>query len=261
MKSFLNQKRPLITPMLSADTEDGLLEEIKNSIEQGADAFCFMMENLPIELRTREKVEKFIYAMQDKPVYVSCYKRNDRVCEDDDGRAEYLLLALECGATIADIRGDMFCPKPGELTEDAAAIDKQKKLIDKIHSMGKEALMSTHLIFGDEFHFITKERAVEIASAHKERGADISKIVTCADTQEQLWECFETITFLKKAVDIPTVFLSSGKYALRHRMGCGLIYEPIVFVKEKHYAVKNTPQMPIEDMVDIFKKAGMTDEE
>lgn len=256
MKSFLDHKRPLITVMLSSNTEDDLLEEIAHSIQQGADAFCFMIEMLPKELRSREKISEFIGAMGNKPIYVSCYERNDCVKETDADRAEYLLLALECGATIADVRGDMFCTVPGELTEDTEAILRQKELIDKIHSMGKEVLMSSHLLFGNEFHFIPTNRALEIALAHKSRGADISKIVTCANTEEELFECFETITVLKKEVGIPTVFLCSGKYALRHRTACGLIYEPIVFVKEKRYAQENSPQMPIETMVNVFKTAG-----
>lgn len=260
MKTFLNHARPLITPLLSSKTEAGLLEEIRRSSEQGADAFCLMLEILPKELRTREKITKFISAMEDKPVYVTCYLRNDCINETDDERAEYLLLALECGADIADIRGDMFCAAPGELTEDNEAVEKQKKLIEKIHSMGKEVLMSSHLLFGDEFRFITKERAVEIAKKHRARGADIAKIVAGADTEEHLLECFETITYLKKKADIPTVFLCGGKYALRHRLGCGLIYEPMVFVKEKHLTDTSSPQMPIETIAEIFKNAGMIKE-
>lgn len=261
MKSFLYHERPLITPMLSSTTEDGLREEIERSSAQGADAFCLMLENLPEELRTREKMTKIIAFAKEKPVYVSCYERNDRVDETDDDRANCLLLALECGATIADVRGDMFCTTPGELTEDPVAVDKQRKLIEAIHSMGKEAIMSSHLIFRDVFQFISTDKALEMALAHKSRGADISKIVTAAETEDELSACFETITALKKAVGIPTVFLCSGKYALRHRTACGLIYEPIVFVKEKQFAEKNSPQLSIETMVRVFKTAGILQED
>ena len=53
--SFLRQDKTLITPLLSSQTEEALLQEIKSCIEQGATAFGFMIEHLPKELRTEEK--------------------------------------------------------------------------------------------------------------------------------------------------------------------------------------------------------------
>lgn len=46
-QSFLRQNKSLITPLLMSQTEEELLQEIRNSIEQGADAFGFMIERLP----------------------------------------------------------------------------------------------------------------------------------------------------------------------------------------------------------------------
>ena len=70
-KSFLRQAKSLITPLLTSRTEEDLLQEIHDSLEQGATAFGFMIERLPKQLRTKEKMKKFFSAMGDKPIY-SC---------------------------------------------------------------------------------------------------------------------------------------------------------------------------------------------
>ena len=57
--SFLRQDKTLITPLLSSQTEEALLQEIKSCIEQGATAFGLMIEQLPKELRTEEKMKLF----------------------------------------------------------------------------------------------------------------------------------------------------------------------------------------------------------
>ena len=49
-----------------------------------------------------------------------------------------------------------------------SAIDKQMRLIDKIHQMGKEALMSSHVL-----KFASAATVLEIAYEQQRRGADI----------------------------------------------------------------------------------------
>lgn len=257
MKSFLDNARPVITVLLSSAEETGLLQEIRDSIEQGVDAFGLRIEMLPKCLRTEEKLKSFFAAMQGKPVYITCYKRWDVIEETDEQRSETLLNALKWGADMADIRGDMFSACDGEMTYDNAAVKKQKKLIAQIRSIGKIVLMSSHIIFDDKFKFIPKEKVLKIALEHEKRGADIAKIVSNADTEEELLENFEAITLCKKKVKIPVLFLCNGEKCLRHRLACGLICEPMVFVREKSYCQENSPQQPIEDIVNLFRSAGM----
>lgn len=257
MKSFLDNARPVITVLLSSTDETGLLKEIRNSIEQGVDAFGLRIELLPQCLRTEEKLKSFFAAMQGKPIYITCYKRWDVIEETDEQRSEMLLNALKWGADMADIRGDMFSACDGEITYDNAAVKKQKKLIAQIRSMGKTVLMSSHIIFDDKFKFIPKEKVLKIALEHEKRGADIAKIVSNADTEGELLENFEAITLCKKKVKIPVLFLCNGEKCLRHRLACGLICEPMVFVKEKSYCPIDCPQPSIETMVEIFNNANM----
>jgi 3-dehydroquinate dehydratase len=244
-KTFLNQEKTLITPLLTAKTEEELLIEIANCIEQGATAFGFMIERLPKELRTEEKMKLFFDAMGDLPIYVTCYSRGDVIEETDDDRAEYLLQALRCGATMADIRGDMFAPCEGELTFDETAVEKQKTLIKKIRDMGKESLISSHVEYGGKFTFLTRDEVLAVALAHQERGTDMAKIVTNADTNEELAENFKTFFSVKESLDIPLLFLCNGEKCLAHRLAGPLIGEPISFVKEKKYADERGSQQPI----------------
>ena len=254
MKSFLHCNRPLITTLLFSSSVDGLLKEIANAIAQGTDAFGLQIERVKKEIRTEENFIKLISAMQDKPCYVTCYKRGDVEEESDEERCGYILLALKCGAVLADVRADLFDARDGEFSLNKTAVKRQKEFVKQIHDMGKEVVISSHTVYGGKFKFLPKEQVLKIALEQQRRGADIAKIVTNADTEEELLENFETIICLKQKVEIPTIFLCNGEKCLRHRMGCGLIYEPIVFAREKSICVKNSPQQPIEKLVELFNE-------
>ena len=59
----------------------------------------------------------------------------------------------------------------------------------------------------------------EFALEHKRREADISKIVTGADTVEQELENLKIINMLKEKLDIPFIFLSLGECKILRRIG------------------------------------------
>lgn len=253
-ESFLKQRKAHVVSLLMSQKEETLLTEIQNSIEQGTTAFGFMIERLPKELRTEEKMKLFFAAMRDKPIYVTCYERGDVIEEKDDERATYLLQALACGATMADIRGDMFASCDGELTFNEIAVEKQKKLIEQIHGMGKEVLMSSHISYDGKWTFLPREEVLKIALEHQLRGADMAKIVTNADTDEELTENFKTFFYVKEELDIELLFLCNGIKCLPHRLAGVLIGEPMVFVKERRYADDpKSGQQPIEIIKELTK--------
>lgn len=265
-KTFLTNTT-WITPLLMSQTEEDLLTEIRACIQQGATAFGFMIERLPKTLRTPEKMQTFFREMGDRPIYVTCYLRGDVEQETDDQRAAYLLQALECGATMADVRGDMFAPCDGEMTFDEDAVAKQKALIEKIHAMGKEALMSSHIEFDPKrtllpcveydkkWDFLPYEEVLKIALEHQNRGADITKIVTNADTDEELAENFKTYFRVKEQLDVPLLFLCNGKKCLPHRLAGALIGEPMVFVREaSRVAGPKSAQPSIAVMKELMEK-------
>ena len=74
--------------------------------------------------------------------------------------------------------------------------------------------MSTH-IFG---RFVPKEEVKRIARAAAERGADISKIVTTANSEDELQQNLELVAELKRELPIPFLFLCNGSHCRIHRI-------------------------------------------
>jgi 3-dehydroquinate dehydratase type I len=124
-----------------------------------------------------------------------------------------LLEGLKLGGTLGDIMGDTFDRSPNELAKNPTAIDKQKKLIDEIHNMGKSVLMSSHL-----YRYAEAEEVLDIAYEHQKRGADIAKIVTVANSEAEEAENIRITSLLKKELKIPFLFLSGGTHYKVHRL-------------------------------------------
>ncbi len=211
--TFLGQNRPLITGMVLNDTPDGMRYRIKNSTYAGADALGIQLCRLKKEYKTDENLKAVFSACGGRPIYVTNYRGSQNEGMTDEECMDGIKQAIRCGATLADIMGDTFDPSPMEITYNAAAIEKQKKLINEIHEMGGQVLMSSHI-----YTFTPAEKVLEIALEHQKRGADIAKIVAGANSDEELIENLRITTLLKKELNIPFLFLSSGTHTKLHRM-------------------------------------------
>ena len=215
--SFLNQPKPLLTVMLICRTPEQAIRRIRNALCSGAEAFCLQTEFLNPEFRTAQVYEKLIGEMQGRPCYVTNYRGRNNGDTPDDVLAEGLLTLAQCGATLCDVPGDHFCKHPLQLTDDPEAIRKQMELIDRLHEMGAQVLMSSHI-----FKFTPAEQVLEMALEQKRRGADIVKIVTGADTMEQQLENLRITQLLKQELGIPFLFLSGGQCSIHRRLGIRL---------------------------------------
>jgi 3-dehydroquinate dehydratase len=100
-------------------------------------------------------------------------------------------------------------------------LDKTRKNIGNIDSeeaaimakkLGGEVLMSSHVK-----EFRSPERVLEIALEQQRRGADIVKIVTGANTQQEEVINLDICRLLKQELKVPFLFLSGGKYTYLHR--------------------------------------------
>lgn len=216
--TFLNQNRPLITGMIWKDNPDSIRFAVKNSIYDGADCLGIQLECLKKEYKTEENYKKIFAACSGHPVYVTNYRGCENSGLSDEELADELVKALACGATLGDVPASLFDSESGmgkglELSAKRDAIDRQMSLIDKLHSMGKEVLMSSHV-----WKFLPAETVLEIAFEQKKRGADIAKIVTAANSDEEQMENLRITTLLKKELGIPFLFLSAGTHAKIHRM-------------------------------------------
>ncbi|MBQ5777257.1 MAG: type I 3-dehydroquinate dehydratase, partial [Oscillospiraceae bacterium] len=134
--------------------------------------------------------------------------------KSDDVLVGELLELADSGATLCDVIGDLYDRQPDELSADEKAIKKQMELIDELHSRGAEVLISTHI-----FKYTPAERVVGIALEHQRRGADISKIVTGAETMEEQLENLKIINLLRKNLKIPFLFLAGGECHILRRIG------------------------------------------
>ena len=178
--SFVNHDEALLCAMVQCETVEECICKIKASLAEGATAFGIQLCKIKKELRTKENFTKIFEACEGKPIYVTSYRYSENDGYTDEQCVEVLLLAIESGATIVDIMGDMYDRgSKWELTENPEAIAKQKALIEKIHAMGGEVLMSSHTSSN-----LTVEETLKVAKAHEERGADVVKIVNRVDALE-----------------------------------------------------------------------------
>lgn len=205
--SFLNSNRPFLTTVVQASTPVEAECIIADALYDGADAFCIQLCNLLPEHRNEETLRRIFKACMGRPIYITSYRlaENKKLGLDDDGCVELLLMGLRAGATLCDVMGDLYHPEPQELTFDPAAVEKQRALIDKIHEMGGEVLISSHVHM-----FFEEDRILEYAHEQARRGADVVKIVSMADSEEQMMAALNAIPRLKRELDRPFVFLTNG---------------------------------------------------
>lgn len=212
-RTFLTDK-PLLTAMVQADTPERVKELTVSSIAAGAEAigmqFCRMME----AYKNEQTFQELFSLTGDLPIYATNYRFDRNEKKSDDTLAAELLKIAECGATLCDVMGDYFDRCQGELTEDTAAVKRQMALIDALHERGAEVLMSSHIS-----KFTPAERILEVALAHKARGADIAKIVTGADSPADEIENLRITHLLREHLGIPFLFLSVGKCRIHRRLG------------------------------------------
>lgn len=198
---------PLITCMIQADNVQSAIKTARNAAYDGCDAYGFQLEVFSKEQRTDDNMKSIFREMGRKPIYVTSYRSGQNAGMSDDELVDTLAWMINCGATLADVMGDYFCPDPIQITYDAAAVAKQKDAVKRIHDLGGEVLMSSHTM-----KFMTSDEVLKIATAHRDRGADISKIVTAANSEDEELENLRTIERLRRELDIPFLFLCGGSH-------------------------------------------------
>ena len=218
MATFLSYEKPLLCAMIQCRTPDECIEKIKRSLRGGADALGIQLCKLEREYRTKEELTRIFAACEGKPIYITSYRGGQSKGLSDEECAEFLLLGIECGATLADVMGDLFDKtEKYELTTNAEAIRKQKELIQKIHSMGGEVLMSCHT-----HARLSLEENLMIAKAQEERGADVIKIVNNSEDDGDLLAYIEAIRKITSSTDKKLLLLSTNNSRILRYIGPSL---------------------------------------
>lgn len=216
-KSFLNHERPLLTVMLQCEEPETAIARIRNANCLGADAYGLQIECLKSEYHNPDTYKWLFAEMQNRPCYATYYRGRSNEGKTDEEIAEGLIKIAESGATLVDVMGDMFSLHPEELTDNEGAIKKQMELIDKLHGLGAEVIMSSHV-----WKFTSAERVLEMAHEQKRRGADVIKIVAGAETMEQQMENLRITDLLRRELGAPFLFLSGGECSMHRRLGIKL---------------------------------------
>lgn len=244
--SFIRSDKPLKTAMIQVKTADEAIAAIESGLKQGADAFGWQLECLNADQINQKTLENVFSAGCGMPFYVTNYKWASGGDKPEEQYFDELLLALKCGATLIDMPGDSFSPAPDQLTYDQQAIRKQIEFSQKVHDLGGELLISSHVP-----DFRSEDYVLGMAFEQKRRGADIAKIVTFSHNDEQLTDNLKTTVRLRETLGIPFLFLSGGEKCRLHRLA-GPLLGACMWLCVAYRVPITTPPQPLLSDVNEF---------
>lgn len=202
---FSQQKLPLLVASLSDPTPAQTICTIRNAIYDGAEAFMLHLEVMKQAHLCESDLKPIFNCAGDKPVFTMNYRRDS--VKPDRQLIDEQLLAVRAGASMIDMMGDMFDPSPKELTGDSRAIDQQRKVIEQVHAMGGEVLMSSHV-----WAYMDVEQTLSHAKALESRGADFVKIAMCVHSEAEMLEALRATVLVKNALRVPFLHICMGQW-------------------------------------------------
>ena len=222
MEKLSQLETPVLAGVVREKTVKAAIAEIKNCMYDGAGMIDLHMSCL--ESMDTDSLKSVISASK-LPILALNYNKNYywQDCGfSEEERAESFLRAVEAGAAGIDMQGYTFDAKsktefcgddkysftkgnPKEIVTDDAVISKQCELIEKVHSMDAEVLLSCHPGIS-----MNCEQVVDLALFLEKRNPDIIKIVTCASNEDDLIESIKTMSVLKKVVKTAVSYHANG---------------------------------------------------
>lgn len=242
---------------------------IRNCTYDGADMIDLHLSCLE---DTETDVLRSVIAASPLPVLALNYNHNYSGGDagfTEEERAASLLRAVEAGAAGIDLQGytfdlpsksnftgeDIFSfthNNPHEVVTDPQIIARQCALIEQVHTMDAEVLLSCHPGI-----YMDRTQVVELALFLEKRRPDIIKIVTIATDEEQLLESFQAMHLLKKEVRTPVSYHASGKAGMLSRVVNPILGGQILFCVDR-YSESSTFEQPdlrtVRAIVDGLKK-------
>ena len=244
---FFNYERPLLCAMINVTNPNDAIRKIKDSLAGGAEAIGIQLEKLKREYQNKATLCEIFAACEDRPIYVTSYRAAENAEFSDEQCAELLLLALDCGATLCDVMGDMFDRSPYyELTKDPQATEKQRQLIHEIHRRGGKVLMSCHT-----HKDLSVEESLMIAKAQDDRGADVIKIVNKAETADSLPKHIEAVQTILKKTEKKLLYLLGGEGALLRYIGAN--FGVCMYLCVAYHEALDTKNQPLLEQVKAIR--------
>ncbi|MBE5783803.1 MAG: type I 3-dehydroquinate dehydratase [Clostridiales bacterium] len=252
MNKILSQlPAPVIAGVVREKNVRSAIAEIRNCLYDGAAMIDLHMSCLE---NSDEKSLKEIISSSCLPVlalnYNNTYDWQPAQIPEEE-RAASLLRAVKAGAAGVDMQGYTFhAPSktafygedlysftkgnPKEVITDEAIIEKQCQLIDQVHSMGAEVLLSCHPGIP-----MKRDQVVELALFLEKRKPDIIKIVTAATNEEEMLESIQAMIALKKEVRTPVAYHANGNAGSLSRIINPILGGHIAFCVD-HYKESST---------------------
>lgn len=245
MKKISEINPPSLAGVIREKNACAAAAEIKNCMYDGADMIDLHMSCL--ESADTDTLKHVINSSKLPVLALNYNKKYDwSDCGlSEDERAESFLSAAAAGAAGVDIQGytfdaeskDSFCGEnkysftkgnPKEIVTDSSIISKQCELIEKIHSMNAEVLLSCHPGIP-----MSCEQVVELALFLEKRKPDIIKIVTFAADENDLIESFKAMTVLKKEVKTKVSYHTNGTAGSLSRIVNPILGGHIIFCVDR----------------------------
>lgn len=271
--SFVNQPSPLIVSVIREKTRNMAISYIRNSRYDGAQGYDLHISCLEPEFRTVEHMKAIIDTAEGRPILSLNYDTgydSSYVSVPDEERAEKLLLSLEAGAAAIDMQGSLYdtasrtgfsdpehlSPEglafkevnPKEVTYDPIAVEKQMKLIEQVHAMGAEVLMSVHTGVA-----MSCEQVVSMAKEMEKRGIDILKIVTPSRGIDDNLECLKTNLALSRELKIKYHFHCNGPKGKMTRVTAPMFGSHLIFCNQVYTPASAQEQLHLRTMIDAFR--------
>lgn len=246
-KRFPLERSPLFTAIFCDASVNALAQQAVAAHWAGADCVCFELRNLSSGERTPEKLRSL---MEGSPLPVMCcLYRNDVVDGgDDEARTETLLKCMDAGAACIDVMGDLFDPSPREWTRNKTAIARQRRLIEKIHAAGAQAIISSHPLCP-----LPPSEVLAQLKDFEKRGADIVKLVQKADTEDEFLDALRATFLCRRELKTPFVHLVSGRFGNLHRMIAPSLGIAITFASLDKRGAFTMPQPPLANLKGAFE--------
>ncbi len=267
MEKLSRLTAPALAGVVREKSCNEAIAEIMNCVYGGADMIDLHLSMLG----DREKVKEVIAASK-LPVLALNYNityEGDSSGFDEEARIQTMLDAVEAGAAGIDMQGysfhlpskTAFCGEdkysftkgnPREIVTDNTIISKQCQTIEKVHEMGAEVLLSCHPGIA-----MDSRQVVDLALFMEKRKPDIIKIVTVANSDDEMIESFKAMTILKREVKTPVSYHASGKSGLLSRIVNPILGGQIIFCVDR-YSVSSTKEQldlrTVRAIIDGIKK-------
>ncbi len=271
MKKITTVRTPALAGVIREANERAAIAEIKNCFYHGAD-----MIDLHMSCLDKSDVDTLKRIIDSTPLPVLALNYNmgsswEPLNLSEEDRVAYFKRAVEAGAAGIDMQGYTFhaesktqylgdegysfaAVKPFEVVTDSAIIDKQCEFIDWVHANGSEVLLSCH-----PGRVMNCEQIVDLALFLEKRKPDVIKLVSLAETDEDLVEAFKTMTVLKKEVKTAVSFHVGGARGDLSRIINPMLGGHMIFCVDSYDSNSTLGQLDLQttrQIIDGMKKVG-----